>query len=151
MPAHRFGAGSSRLLRRTDTPLRFDSWTLSFQTAGELELEILHAVEFNEMQSLSLSFKPFWLVLLAVAFLIVAPLVLPLVIGIWLPDIAFAPKRTLAEKKLEDGRIFRVNQSWAIVDFNYQTELAHISHRWCYLLQRFGLRRHQVMASADAS
>ena len=79
------------------------------------------------MQSLSSSFKPFWLVLLAVAFLFLASLALPLAVGIWLPDIVFAPKRTLAEKRLEDGRIFCVSQSWAVFDFNYQTELEHIS------------------------
>ena len=51
---------------------------------------------------------------------------LPLVIGVWLPDVVFAPKRILAEQRLANGHLFRVVQYWNHIDF-YTTELLHIS------------------------
>ena len=46
----------------------------------------------------------------------------PLLIGVWLPDVFFASKHTLASKKLASGYGFRVVQYWNRVDF-YSTEL----------------------------
>ena len=47
---------------------------------------------------------------------------LGLLIGVWLPDVVFAPERILAEQRLESGHAFRVVQYWNGVDF-YTTEL----------------------------
>ncbi|HEX7860025.1 MAG TPA: hypothetical protein VF773_06865 [Verrucomicrobiae bacterium] len=72
-------------------------------------------------------FKQFGRIILFLILLFVLSLVLPLALGIWLPDIPFSAKRTLAEEKLQDGRVFRVSQFWVGVDFNYHTELEHVS------------------------
>ena len=57
---------------------------------------------------------------------IVAPLwALGLLIGVWLPDVVFAPRSTIAYKTLPSGYSFRVIQYWNRVDF-YSTEL-HIT------------------------
>jgi hypothetical protein len=68
--------------------------------------------------------KQFVIILAAVALLFLASFVVPLGLGIWLPDVVFAPIRTLAEEKLESGHSFRVIQYWNHVDF-YTTELVH--------------------------
>jgi len=52
-------------------------------------------------------------------------LCLPLLVGIWLPDVISAPHHTLAEQRLASGHSFRVVQYWNRVDF-YSTEL-HIT------------------------
>jgi hypothetical protein len=54
--------------------------------------------------------------------LVVALWALGLLIGVWLPDVVFAPERTLAEQRLASGHTFRVVQYWNRVDF-YSTEL----------------------------
>jgi hypothetical protein len=51
---------------------------------------------------------------------------LPLVIGVWLPDLINAPKQVLAEQHLSSGHVFRVVQYWNRSDF-YSTELHVIS------------------------
>ncbi|HEY1172770.1 MAG TPA: hypothetical protein VGH19_15490 [Verrucomicrobiae bacterium] len=47
---------------------------------------------------------------------------LGLLVGVWLPDIIFAPRMTLAKKTLADGTSFKVIQYWNRSDF-YSTEL----------------------------
>jgi hypothetical protein len=53
-------------------------------------------------------------------------LVLPLMVGVWVPDILTAPENILAERRLADGHVFRVVQYWNHCDF-YSTELRVIS------------------------
>ena len=57
-----------------------------------------------------------------IALLFVVLLCLPLLVGIWPPDIIGAPRHTLAERRLDSGHSFRVVQYWNHVDF-YSTEL----------------------------
>ena len=47
---------------------------------------------------------------------------LPLCFHVWLPDVLFAPHRTLAATNSTDGHAFRVVQYWNRCDF-YSTEL----------------------------
>jgi hypothetical protein len=42
---------------------------------------------------------------------------LRLLVGVWLPDVVFAPKSTIAHAKLPSGYTFRVVQYWNRVDF----------------------------------
>jgi hypothetical protein len=64
---------------------------------------------------------------LPVALIVLAALLLlPLLIGIWLPDVFYAQRHTLAEQKLPNGDTFRVIQYWNRGDF-YNTELIHTS------------------------
>jgi|SRR6185369_7202656 len=63
-------------------------------------------------------------ILLIVGLLFGALLGLPLLIGIWLPDVISAPQHTLAEQRLASGHSFRVIQYWNRGDF-YNTELLH--------------------------
>src|SRR5688572_29205736 len=65
-------------------------------------------------------------ILLIVGLLFGAILGLPLLIGIWLPDVISAPQHTLAEQRLASGHTFRVVQYWNRSDF-YNTELLHTS------------------------
>src|SRR5205814_9655969 len=51
---------------------------------------------------------------------------LGLLIGVWLPDVVFAPRSTIAYTKLPSGYTFRIVQYWNRVDF-YSTELHIIS------------------------
>jgi hypothetical protein len=69
--------------------------------------------------------KPLTIVLI-VGLLFGAVLGLPLLIGIWLPDVISAPQHTLAEQRLATGHSFRVIQYWNRGDF-YNTELLHTS------------------------
>lgn len=46
----------------------------------------------------------------------------PLLMGVWLPDVFTATEHTLAEQRLSTGHVFRVVQYWNRVDF-YSTEL----------------------------
>ncbi|MBX3734981.1 MAG: hypothetical protein KF791_20590 [Verrucomicrobiae bacterium] len=66
--------------------------------------------------------KPLRVILLTVGVLTGALLGLPLLIGVWLPDVITASERTLAEQHLDSGHAFRVVQYWNRVDF-YSTEL----------------------------
>ena len=66
------------------------------------------------------------IILLVVSVLVGALLGLPLLIGIWLPDVFLAPQHTLAEQRLASGHSFRVIQYWNHGDF-YNTELLHTS------------------------
>jgi hypothetical protein len=59
---------------------------------------------------------------LVVCVIVAALWGLGLLIGVWLPDVFFAPERTLAEQRLASGHTFRVVQYWNRVDF-YSTEL----------------------------
>jgi hypothetical protein len=47
---------------------------------------------------------------------------MPLLMGVWLPDVFFARKHTLASDTLANGYSFRVVQYWNRIDF-YTTEL----------------------------
>lgn len=47
-------------------------------------------------------------------------------IGVWLPDVVFAPRSAIAYAKASGGYTFRVVQYWNRVDF-YSTELHVIS------------------------
>ena len=49
-------------------------------------------------------------------------LLLPLVIGVWLPDVFFGGTHTLASASLTNGYTFQVVQYWNHIDF-YSTEL----------------------------
>jgi hypothetical protein len=62
--------------------------------------------------------------IIVIAMLIAAALILPLQIGIWLPDALFGTKRTLANQRLSSGHSFRVVQYWNRQDY-YNTELIH--------------------------
>jgi len=66
--------------------------------------------------------KQLRVILLIVGLLFGALFGLPLLIGVWLPDVISAPERTLAEQRLVSGHAFRVVQYWNHVDF-YSTEL----------------------------
>lgn len=70
--------------------------------------------------------RTFLTILLIVGLLLGALLGLPLLIGIWLPDVISAPEHTLAEQRLASGHSFRVIQYWSRDDF-YNTELLHTS------------------------
>ena len=61
-------------------------------------------------------------IVLIVALIFGALFGLPLLIGVWLPDMIYAPHHTLAEQRLASGHTFRVVQYWNRVDF-YSTEL----------------------------
>src|SRR5436190_22840166 len=61
-------------------------------------------------------------VLLILGLVFGAAFGLPLLIGVWLPDVIGAPECTLAEQRLPSGHAFRVVQYWNHVDF-YSTEL----------------------------
>ena len=63
-------------------------------------------------------------ILLIIGVLFGALLGLPLLIGIWLPDVISAPVHTLAEQRLTSGHSFRVIQYWNRGDF-YNTYLLH--------------------------
>ena len=65
-------------------------------------------------------------IVLIVTFLFGALLGLPLLIGIWIPDVLTASQHTLAEQRLASGHSFRVIQYWNHGDF-YNTELLHTS------------------------
>lgn len=65
-----------------------------------------------------------WIIVACAAAL--ALLLLPLCIGVWLPDVFVATPRTLAAATLPDGQAFRVIQYWNHCDF-YNTELIHTS------------------------
>ena len=60
-----------------------------------------------------------WSIIIAGAAL---AFLLPLGWGAWLPDLLFAPRRTLAETTSPSGHSFRVIQYWNRSDF-YSTEL----------------------------
>ncbi len=67
-------------------------------------------------------YRPGFAMLWVVGLLLGALLGLPLLIGVWLPDVIAAPRYTLAEQHLTNGYSFRVVQYWNRVDF-YSTEL----------------------------
>ncbi len=63
----------------------------------------------------------------AVSLIIIgAALLLPLAIGVWLPDVFLARPHTLASRDATNGHRFRVVQYWNRIDF-YSTELHIIS------------------------
>ena len=62
--------------------------------------------------------------MLIVALIFGALCGLPLLIGIWLPDVITAPQKVLAEQRLATGHSFQVIQYWNRVDF-YTTALVH--------------------------
>ena len=66
--------------------------------------------------------KQFLAILGIVALVFGVLLFVPLLAGIWLPDVISAPRHTLAEQRLASGFSFRVVQYWNRVDF-YSTEL----------------------------
>ena len=65
-------------------------------------------------------------ILLAAALFFTAILGLPLLIGVWLPDLMIDTPRILAEQRLASGYSFRVTQRWNHFDF-YSTELHIVS------------------------
>jgi hypothetical protein len=69
--------------------------------------------------------KALLITMLIISMLILILLGLPLRIGIWIPDVIAAPRRTLAEQTLTNGHSFKVIQYWD-VDF-YTMELQHTS------------------------
>jgi|SRR3954468_13075278 len=64
-----------------------------------------------------------WRVVL-VASMISIVLFVPLMIGIWVPDVIAAPRNVLAEERRENGESVRVIQYWNRCDF-YSTELEY--------------------------
>jgi hypothetical protein len=64
--------------------------------------------------------------LLGAALLLGAILGIPLLIGVWLPDVFGGPPRTLAKRELPGGDSFEVIQYWNHGDF-YNTDLLHTS------------------------
>lgn len=68
--------------------------------------------------------KRFLVISSVIAPWVITLLGLPLVIGIWLPDVFIPSQHTLARQNLPSGHSFRVIQYWNHVDF-YNTELIH--------------------------
>ena len=66
--------------------------------------------------------KQLRIILLIVGVLVAAVFALPLLVGVWLPDVISASEHTLAEQRLASGHFFRVVQYWNHIDF-YSTEL----------------------------
>src|SRR5688500_1646229 len=60
-----------------------------------------------------------------VAFALAMVLVLPLQVGVWVPDVIAAPRNVLAEERRENGESVRVIQYWNRIDF-YSTELEYV-------------------------
>lgn len=65
-------------------------------------------------------------IFLIAALLFIAILGVPLLVGVWLPDLICAPRQIIAEQRLASGHSFCVIQYWNRGDF-YNTELLHIS------------------------
>jgi hypothetical protein len=65
-------------------------------------------------------------ILLVLALLFGTLLGLPLLIGVWLPDVFINREHTLSEQRIGSGHLFRVIQYWNHGDF-YNTELVHTS------------------------
>jgi hypothetical protein len=59
------------------------------------------------------------------AVVLSAVLLLPLMVGVWIPDVINAPVNVLAVQRSRAGETFRVIQYWNHVDF-YTTELEYI-------------------------
>jgi hypothetical protein len=71
--------------------------------------------------------KALWLTSTIVCVIIFAAIsLLPLAVGVWLPDVFLSSPRTLASEETKNGYSFRVIQYWNHVDF-YSTELHIIS------------------------
>ena len=66
--------------------------------------------------------RKFLAIVLIVALAFGALFGLPLLIGVWLPDVITASQHTIAERQLGSGHTFRVVQYWNRSDF-YSTEL----------------------------
>ena len=62
------------------------------------------------------------IIVLGVGLLFGGLLGLPLLVGVWLPDVLTTQEHVLAEQRLASGHLFRVVQYWNRVDF-YSTEL----------------------------
>jgi hypothetical protein len=69
--------------------------------------------------------KPIFGIIVVGLALIAGALYLPLKVGIWLPDVVYAARHTLATQTLSSGHSFRVVQYWNRSDF-YTTELIHV-------------------------
>ncbi|HYG35679.1 MAG TPA: hypothetical protein VEC99_12885, partial [Clostridia bacterium] len=65
--------------------------------------------------------RPFTVVLV-LSLVFVTLFGLPLLIGVWLPDVIAPREHILAEQRLASGYSFRVIQYWNRIDF-YSTEL----------------------------
>jgi len=76
----------------------------------------------RDVRPLDHAMKKLRVILLIAGLLLGALFILPLLIGVWLPDVISAPEHTLAEQRLASGHSFRVVQYWNRVDF-YSTEL----------------------------
>lgn len=59
---------------------------------------------------------------LVVGLVFVALVCLPLLVGVWLPDVLINQEHVLAEQRLASGYLFRVVQYWNHSDF-YSTQL----------------------------
>lgn len=78
-------------------------------------------------------------------------LVLPLVVGVWLPDVFFAQQHTLASLTLPSGFRFQVVQYWNHIDF-YSTELRVTSpggHTQIYTLDGDDAKSWRVPMTVD--
>ena len=72
--------------------------------------------------------------LLVIGFLVCgAAFLLPLCIGVWLPDLLFGKTRTIARASSSSGVKFELNQFWNSVDF-YTTELRVVEPSWHVLV-----------------
>jgi len=80
---------------------------------------------------------------LVAGLLVGAVLGLPLLVGIWLPDVIFAPRHILAERRLASGHSLRVVQYWNRGDF-YNTE-------WLHTLPDGSVETHVLDADDDKS
>ena len=85
--------------------------------------------------------RAFKIILFAFSLLFAVLWVVALLIGVWLPDVFFAPKSTIAYSKLPSGYTFRVIQYWNRVDF-YSTEL--------HILYPFGREQTHTLDGDDA-
>lgn len=70
--------------------------------------------------------RPLKIISLVFCTIVAALWALGLWFGVWLPDVVFAPRSTIAYASLPNGYSFRVMQYWNRVDF-YSTELHIVS------------------------
>jgi hypothetical protein len=69
--------------------------------------------------------KQFLWGIVLVALVTAGAMLLPLQVGVWVPDMIAAPRKVLAEARRENGESVRVIQYWNRCDF-YSTELWYV-------------------------
>lgn len=78
----------------------------------------------GKLQSMGAQTKQFVWGMALVALMAAIVLFVPLLIGVWIPDVISAPRNVLAELRRTNGETVRVIQYWNRCDF-YSTELEY--------------------------